>query len=220
MKQSKLWAVVCLCVVAATGCAGESKCREATPVKVEEMSQAGAGLPGEMVELLRAGKVLRTRLYLGERGELVKTAFYVEASSMPAWVMEQAEAELGAPGGADDVYEVEYYAVHGLVYEAKRTVEGRAREVSFKADRSVLYVERELGREELPAPAQEEIGRVEATGARLTYVSRIEYTGGEVKHQAKVMRGERQERLWFDAQGALTARSVEAPGRVEIVGGK
>lgn len=219
MNQGKLWLVLCLCLVAATGCAGESKCREGSPVQVEETSQAGAGLPGEMMELLRSGKVLRARLYLGERGELVKTAFYVEASSMPGWVMEQAEATLGVAAGADDVYEVEHYAAYGLVYEAKRAVEGRAREVSFKADKSVLYVERELGREELPAPAQEAIGRAEAAGARLTYVSRVEYAGGEVKHQAKVMRGERQERLLFDAQGALVSRSVEAPGKVEIVGG-
>lgn len=178
----------------------------------------GAALPSEMTSLLRDGKVNRTRTYLDMAGRVEKTAFYVGAADMPKWVLDEAERRLGQGVGDGDDYEVEHYPEHGLVFEVKRVVAGKARELSFKADRSLLYEEIEVERGELPDPVRGQLERGEAAGFTLRSAVRTSWADGRVQWQLKLMKAERQHRLRFDKDGVLVSKSVEAPGKVEIIG--
>lgn len=205
MRWSMLWVGMCVlagCASSSTGGAGGT----------------GAGLPTEMTALLRDGKVNRTRTYLDMAGRVEKTAFYVVAADMPKWVLDEAEKRLGQGVGDGDDYEVEHYPEHGLVFEVKRVVSGKARELSFKADRSLLYEEVEVERGELPDPVRAELERGEAAGFTLRSAVRTAWASGTVQWQLKLMKAERQHRLRYDKDGVLISKSVEAPGKVEIIG--
>jgi hypothetical protein len=177
-----------------------------------------AGLPAEMTSLLREGKVDRTRTYLDMAGRVEKTAFYVGAADLPKWVLDEAERRLGQGIGEGDDYEVEHYPEHGLVYEVKRVVAGKARELSFKADRSLLYEEVEVERSELPDPVRSQLGHGEAAGFALKSAVKTTWGDGTVQWQLKLIKNERQHRQRFDKDGVLVSNSVEAPGKVEIIG--
>lgn len=205
MRWSMLW--VGLCVLA--GCASSS---------TGGAGGMGAALPTEMTSLLRDGKVNRTRTYLDMAGRVEKTAFYVGAADMPKWVLDEAERRLGQGVGDGDDYEVEHYPEHGLVFEVKRVVSGKARELSFKADRSLLYEEVEVERSGLPDPVRAELERGEAAGFALKSAVKTTWASGTVQWQLKLMKAERQHRLRYDQDGVLVSKSVEAPGKVEIIG--
>ena len=81
-------------------------------------------------------------------GRMTRYSVHVDKAGVPDWLHAMADAQLGR--GADLDYEVEVYPDGSEVYEIYRKVDGRERQLSVKADRTVYYVGIEHDADKLP----------------------------------------------------------------------
>jgi len=90
----------------------------------------------------------KASLWTTPDGRLSRYTVGVDKSALPDWVPAMADARLGR--GPDLECEIELYPDGSEVYEIYRKVDGRDRQISVKADRSLYYVGTEQDAGKLP----------------------------------------------------------------------
>jgi len=105
-------------------------------------------LPALPWKALASPHARKTNLWTTNDGRLSRYSVVVDKAGLPDWVLAMADARLGR--GPDLEYEIELYPDGSEVYEIYRKVDGRERQISVKADRSLYYVGTELDPGKLP----------------------------------------------------------------------
>jgi hypothetical protein len=90
----------------------------------------------------------KANLWTTVDGRLSRYSIVVDTTGLPDWVPAMADARIGR--GPDLECEIELYPDGSEVYEIYRKVDGRERQISVKADRSLYYVGTELDPGKLP----------------------------------------------------------------------
>lgn len=117
-----------------------------------ETRQAGdlAKIPGYAWQALSSPYARKANLWASSKGFWTRYSVHVDRMAIPDWAHAMADAKLGR--GVDLDYEVERYPDGAEVYEIYRTVDGREKQLSVKADRTIYYVGTEQDAKVLPAP--------------------------------------------------------------------
>ena len=163
------------------------------------------------MQALASEHAVKGKLYLAADGTVEKYTVYVTRNGIPDWVHQMADEKIGL--GTDESYEVELYADGSEVYEVRRTVEGRALELSVKRDRTLKYIERQLDETDLPEPVLATVRGVANFSAERYAIK--EGPGLEEYHiRGKI--GEVDHRLRVRKDGHLVAVQRQLPGAFEI----
>jgi hypothetical protein len=218
MNDFKYIAVATCLVLAWTGCTTDKASR---PSDADEQAEVVA-IPGECGqciavpqgprEVLFDADVKRAKLYFEDAGNVTKYTAYVDASALPAWVVQIAEEKLGA--GEDLEWEIEYYGADKQVYELTRRTEEGVREISVGDDRTVYYLHFVIDPSELPDPVAERVAQF--VGLDVEEAARKEYADGSVRYLVLgVLQGEKH-RLLLSDSGELLSHTRSVPAVIEV----
>ena len=88
----------------------------------------------------------------------------------------------------------------GKTFEAETTKDGRARDITFAADGSVLEVEQQVDRDQVPAPV---LTRMDAVvhGGTLQRIETLSRGGSIVRYEVSYTRGGRNREAAFTPDG-------------------
>lgn len=128
--------------------AQESKEKASSDTWESRQSADLAKIPGYAWQALSSPYARKASFWATSNGRWSRYAVHVDRAAVPDWVHAMADAKLGR--GLDLEYEVELYPDGTEVYEIYRTVDGREKQLSVKADRSVYYVGTEQDVSKLP----------------------------------------------------------------------
>jgi hypothetical protein len=124
--------------------------RERTAPRTWEPPQVSSllQLPAFPWKVLSSPHARKANLWTTADGRLSRYSVVVDKAALPDWVPAMADARLGR--GPDLECEIELYPDGSEVYEIYRKIDGRERQLSVKADRSLYYVGTEQDPGKLP----------------------------------------------------------------------
>lgn len=105
-------------------------------------------LPAFPWQALSAPTAKKAGFWTSADGRLSRYSVHVDKAGIPDWIHAMADAQLGR--GQDLDYEIELYPDGSEVYEIYRKVDGRERQLSARADRTVYYIGTEHEASRLP----------------------------------------------------------------------
>lgn len=168
-------------------------------------------IPEFVMQPLHSQKVHKAKVYTHADGSFRKFSIYVDATSLPAWVITIADEKIGK--GEPKSCEIEQYQDGTKVYEVTRIIDGKAVEIAIKEDRTVHYLEKQLFEEELPAT-------IKAAIAKLTG---FVFQEAEVKEisNAKLyeIEGTMGDAWWsfeIDEKGEIKRRTLLLPAKLAV----
>lgn len=168
-------------------------------------------VPSFPMQALASPHAVKGKFYLAEDGTIEKYTVYVTREGIPDWVHKMADEKLGQ--GPDKSYEVELYADRSEVYEVRRTIGGRERELSVKRDGSLMYVETQLEEKEVPEPVRAAVAGVKGFAAE-TYA--LKEGPGLNEYQVRGKIGGVAHRVRVTPGGKIVAVQKQLPGAVEV----
>jgi hypothetical protein len=175
--------------------------------KTDGATAKGAGVPGFVVEQAKAGNLLKTKLYVGLDGSIVKFSAYVKAEALPDWLPPLADEKIGK--GEFKSGEIEMYEGGIMAYEITRIVDGKKVELSADENQNVLYIERAMAVDELPAEVKAGVDKIE--GFEAAEAESKEYKDKTSYEVEGKLNGSEVE-IELDAKGAIVTQGVEVPG--------
>ena len=105
-----------------------------------------------------------SNFFVSADGRVVRSGVHMKREGLPDWVHRMADEKLGK--GEDVDYEIEVYPDGSEVYEVYRTIDGREKQLSVKADRTVYYLGTEHDRTSLPEAVADTLRKLDGFDAR------------------------------------------------------
>jgi len=153
----------------------------------------------------------KAALWTTPDGRLSRYAVVVDIAALPDWVAAMADARIGR--GPDLEHEIELYPDGTEVYEIYRKVDGRERQMSVKADRSLYYV----GTEQDPGRLPEAVAAA-IRGLRDVVVEHCMLKEGPqvAEYHLRATVEKAPCRIRVSKNGELLAAQRKIPGEVEV----
>ena len=114
----------------------------------QDSREPKARIPDFPMKALAQPTASRAGLFVSRDGTITRYAVHVGPEVFPEWVSKMADERIGK--GEDLDYECELYPDGSEVFEIYRMIDGREKQLSVHADRSVKYLGRQLDEKDLP----------------------------------------------------------------------
>jgi len=114
----------------------------------QDSREPKARIPGFTMRALAEPSATRAGMFVSRDGTITRYAVHVGPDALPEWVGKVADERIGK--GEDLEYECELYPDGSEVFEIYRMVDGREKQLSVHADRTVKYIGRQLDEKDLP----------------------------------------------------------------------
>lgn len=108
-----------------------------------------ARIPEFPMKALATPGATKANFFVSRDGTITRYAVHVGPEALPEGMSKLADEKIGK--GRDLAYEAELYPDGSEVYEIYRKVDGREKQLSVHADRSVKYIGTEVEEKDLPA---------------------------------------------------------------------
>jgi hypothetical protein len=170
-----------------------------------------ARIPDFPMKALAGPGARRANFFVSKDGTITRYAVHVGPEALPEWITRMADEKIGK--GEDLDYEVELYPDGSEVFEVYRRVDGRERQLSVHADRSVKYIGQEFDPKELPDKV-----RAALRGVKGFITEKCVFKEGPkfAEVHIKGSLGGSPHRLRLSADGRLLSLQRRLPGEIEV----
>lgn len=164
-----------------------------------------------VAKALASPHAIKSNFFVTADGRVTRSSVHVKKEGIPDWVHAMADEKIGK--GEDLDYEVEVYPDGTQVYEVYRKVNGKERQLSAAADRTVYYIGLEQDVASLPPEVASTLAKLEGFEAKRCVVKEGA-TFHEYQVKGTLNGGELRARLGKD--GRLIALQRRLPSEVEV----
>jgi hypothetical protein len=177
----------------------------------QDSREPKARIPDFPLKALGQPSATRAGLFVSRDGAITRYTVHVGPEALPEWVSQMADERIGK--GENVEYECELYPDGSEVYEIYRLIDGREKQLSVHADRTVKYLGRQMDEKELPE-------RVGATlrGLKSFFPEKIicKEGPGFVEYHIRGRIGGAPHRVRISGDGRLIAVQKKVPAEIEL----
>ena len=113
-----------------------------------QSQETKARIPDFPMKALAMQGATRANFFISKDGTITRYAVHVGPEAMPEWITTMADEKIGK--GEDLEYEMELYPDGSEVFELYRRIDGREKQLSVHADKTVKYLGRQVDEKDLP----------------------------------------------------------------------
>jgi len=176
-----------------------------------QSQESRARIPDFPMKALAGPGARRANFFVSKDGTITRYAVHVGPEALPDWITKMADEKIGM--GEDLDYEVELYPDGSEVYEVYRRVDGREKQLSVHADRSVKYVGKEFDPKELPDKVHAAL-----RGIKGFIAEKCMFKEGPkfAEYHIKGSLGGSPHRIRLSSDGRLLSLQRRLPGEIEV----
>ena len=116
--------------------------------RLQDSREPKARIPDFPMKALAHPSATRAGMFVSRDGTITRYTVRVGPEAIPEWVSRMADERIGK--GEDLEYEMELYPDGSEVFELYRRIDGREKQLSVHADKTVKYLGRQVDEKDLP----------------------------------------------------------------------
>jgi hypothetical protein len=179
--------------------------------QLQDSREAKARIPDFPMKALSHPSASRAGFFVSRDGTIMRYTVHVGPDAIPEWVSKMADERIGK--GEDLEYEIELYPDGSEVYEIYRSVDGREKQLSVHADRSVKYIGRQTEEKDLPDKVGATLRGIKAFGPeKIIFKEGPKFSEVHVRGRIAGV----PHRVRISGDGRLIAVQKKVPAEVEL----
>ena len=116
--------------------------------RLQDSREPKARIPDFPMKALALPSATRAGMFVSRDGTITRYTVHVGPEAIPEWVSRMADERIGK--GEDLEVEMELYPDGSEVFELYRMIDGREKQLSVHADKTVKYLGRQVDEKDLP----------------------------------------------------------------------